>query len=136
MRAIVGVGAESLDDFAAFGDVADNADIAIGITAAGARDLREGVEVDVYYLDDAEGVLVECMERIKTAWEQAKPDKAALGHQAAGFWVFYWLGAEMKSIRRLVLESRASELRAAAADYIDSGFGELRGPAIPELAQA
>lgn len=128
MRAVVGIGAERLEEFDAFGPVLDGADVVIGISAGAAKDLQTGADVGLFFLDDAECVLVECLERIKSAWEEAKPETAHLGHQAAAFFMFYWLAPDLTRIPTLVRELRSADLRAAAADYIESGFAADRGP--------
>lgn len=133
MRAVVGIGAEHLEDFDVFGPTASEqvAQAEFVIAVAGeAHDLKTGEDIAIYYLDDIDSVLVECLERIKTAWEEAKPEQIQLGHAAAGFWLFYWVASDLTSIRTLVREMRIPELRAAAADYIDSGFAADRGPTL------
>ena len=78
-------------------------------------------------------VLVESLERIKLAWEDAHRDSVremSLGHAAAGMFFFYWVSPDMLRISELVRCGRAEDIRDAAADYIDSRFGEDRGPTL------
>lgn len=77
-------------------------------------------------------LLVECMERVKAAWEESHPDtrESSLGHSAAGMWFFYWVSSDMLTMAELVRRGRGKDLRDACTDYIAAGFGEWRGPTL------
>lgn len=83
-------------------------------------------------VDPPEQVFVECMSRIKEAWECTFPEDSHLGHAAQGLWFSYWLSPQLEPISRLLTEGRVSDLRASAADFIAAEFGNLRGPQLQE----
>ena len=95
---------------------------------------RWGQVYSLVYTDDdpSDLALVECMERIKRAWEDAHEEarEVALGHSAAALWFFYWVSPDMIRMPELVRRNRSQDLRAAATDYLDAGFGESRGPTL------
>lgn len=134
-KIIVGVGVSTVEDFAVFGPLAADevagADIVVALGRDGdARDLIGGDEVPVYVFDGGDSALFECCERIKLAWEAAKPKEGHLGHAAVGMWLFYWFAPDLSPMHRLSSSGRVDELRAAASDFIEAGFGELRAPRI------
>lgn len=131
---VIGIGARRAEDFGALGaeagEAARDADVLVAVREGEAIDLRSGDPVPLYLLDDVDPVLLECCERIKVAWEAKHLENAHLGHAAAGFWLFYWVAPDARSISRLARIGDAAGLRRAASDYIDSGFAADRGPAL------
>lgn len=111
--------------------LANQADAVIRIDAQGeAHCSNLSWQVDYFDAGSPDCVLVECLERIKAEWERTHEEERHLGHAAAGMFFCYWLAPDMRTMAQLARDGHAEVLRACASDYIDSGFGELRGPAI------
>jgi hypothetical protein len=93
---------------------------------------RSGVIHRISYVsvDPPEQVIFECLQMIGAAWEDYFPDEAHLAHAAGGFWLRFWTSPQIEFMSKLAAEGRSDDLRAAAKDYVLSGFGQRRGPAI------
>jgi hypothetical protein len=135
MKIVIGIGAQSINDWAFLGgqpamDGVLAADVVITLNGDGAKNLMTGEPCDVFVFDDPQSVLFDCCDKIKQAWETAHVSESHLGHSAAAMWMYYWIAPDLSSMKMLVRSSRLKELREAADDYIESGFGEGRGPTL------
>lgn len=127
MHIVIGIGATALEDFDSFTRAREEiaaADVVLGLDSGEIRDLKGDALVTTYVLEGAENVLMECCAQIKAAWEETvDPEKNHLGHYAAGMWLFYWPGPDLRLTRELVNQGRCDDLRKSARAFIASGFG-------------
>lgn len=113
------------------------ADLVVEVPGTDGTRIRDVFDLhhDIRYvqINTPEQVMAESFDRIKCCWEQSHPtDGSHLGHSAAGLWWFYWLSPQLEHMSVLLARGDVDGLRAAAGDYIDSGYGERRGPTLEQ----
>lgn len=94
-----------------------------------AGDQHEVAYVD---LDPADAALIDCMRRVKEAWEEHFPEEGHLGHASSGMWFHYWFSPDLRSMSDLLAAGDSDGLRKASADFIDREFGLRGGPQITD----
>lgn len=84
--------------------------------------------------DPAELAFYEAATRIQQRWIEAFPSEAHLAHSILGSWQCFWLAFDLRSPLELLRDDDASAIRKNANDFLESGFGERRGPTLNEPA--